>query len=106
MKKIIKNKKKGITETGHTWYSFNEVFDELSKKPGFTEAFDEEMERFRLRKRLRALRMKKRMTQKVAAAKAGMPQSAVARIESGERGISVETLGRLAHVYGKEVQLV
>ena len=106
MKKIIKNKKKGIKEAGHIWYSFNEVFDELSKKPGFIEAFDEEMERFRLRKRLRALRMKKRMTQKVAAEKAGMPQSVIARIESGDRGITVEPLGKIAHAYGKQIELV
>ena len=47
-----------------------------------------------------------RVIQWAVAQKSGMPQSVIARIESGDRGISVDTLGRIAHTLGKEVQLV
>lgn len=85
---------------------FDEVFKAFSKSKGFREAYREETARLDLAKRLRGLRMEKRMTQKAVAEKAGMPQSIIARIESGDRGVSVETLGKVAHAFGKEIQLV
>ena len=47
----------------------------------------------------------KELTQKMLAQRVGMSQSVIARIESGERGISVDTLGRVAHAIGKKIQL-
>jgi ribosome-binding protein aMBF1 (putative translation factor) len=88
------------------WHSFEEVFSKSSKKKEFRRAYNEEIVRLRLARQIRALRTNHRMTQLVVAQKSGMPQSVIARIESGDRGISVDTLGRIAHTLGKEVQLV
>lgn len=88
------------------WHSFNEVFGKSSKKKEFRRAYDEEIVRLRLARQIRDLRTTNQMTQLVVAQKSGMSQSVVARIESGDRGISVDTLGRIAHTLGKEVQLV
>ncbi|MEK7126322.1 MAG: helix-turn-helix transcriptional regulator [Patescibacteria group bacterium] len=89
-----------------TWHSFNEVFGKIYKKKEFRRAYDEEVVRLRLARQIRDLRSSNQMTQLVVAQKSGMPQSVIARIESGDRGISVDTLGRIAHTLGKEVQLV
>ena len=85
--------------------SFEQVFTDLSKSKAFREAYAEEHERRRLAKQIRNLRIAQRLTQKAVAKRASMPQSVIARIESGDRGISVDTLGRVAHTFGKEVQL-
>ncbi len=88
------------------WHSFDEVFGKSSKKKEFRSAYDEEIVRLRLARQIRDIRTFSRMTQLVVAQKSGMPQSVIARIESGDRGISVDTLGRIAHTLGKEVLLV
>ncbi len=94
------------TKSELKWHSFEDVFGKMSKKKEFQKAYSEEMVRLRLAKQIRELRISHKMTQQVVAQKAGMPQSVIARIETGDRGISVDTLGRLAHTLGKEVQLV
>jgi len=88
------------------WHSFDEVFGKISKKKEFRRVYDEEIVRLRLARQIRDVRTANQMTQLVVAQKSGMPQSVIARIESGDRGISVDTLGRIAHTLGKEVQLV
>jgi len=88
------------------WHSFDEVFGKSFKKRGFRKAYDEEIVRIRLARQIRDIRTTHQMTQWAVAQKSGMPQSVIARIESGDRGISVDTLGRIAHTLGKEVQLV
>ena len=62
--------------------------------------------RMNLVRQIRELRLKKRLTQKAVAKRAKMPQSVIARLESGEHSFSLDTLQRLASVYGKEVRLV
>jgi ribosome-binding protein aMBF1 (putative translation factor) len=101
MRKIIKKQQQNLE-----WHSFDEVFGKSSQKRGFQRAYNEEIVRLRLAKQIRDLRTTHQMTQLVVAQKSGMPQSVIARIESGDRGISVDTLGRIAHTLGKEVQLV
>ncbi|HEY4510844.1 MAG TPA: helix-turn-helix transcriptional regulator [Candidatus Paceibacterota bacterium] len=56
---------------------------------------------------IRKLHTAKKLTQKAVAKRANkMPQSVVARLESGEHSFSLDTLQRLALVFGKEVRLV
>ena len=86
-------------------YSFDEVLKDFSKSKEFVRVYDEEMLRLRLAKQIRELRIAGHMTQKVDAQKAGMPQSVIARIESGESGITLDTLGRIAHAFGRKIQL-
>lgn len=99
--------KSGIKQsTPYHFRSFDEVFGRASKDKSFKQAYNEEITRLRLAREIRALRAKKHLTQELVAEKAGMPQSVVARIESGARSVSVDTLGRIAYALGKEVCLV
>lgn len=95
-----------ITKKDLKWHTLDEVFRKAAKSKAFREAYHEEMLRIRLAKQIRTLRTAQRLTQKAVAKRADMPQSVIARVESGSRGISVDTLGKIAHTLGKEVQLV
>ncbi|MBI4093559.1 helix-turn-helix transcriptional regulator [Candidatus Kaiserbacteria bacterium] len=99
-------KKQKITEKDLKWHTFDEVLAHLSKSKAFREAYAEERARRRLARQIRDLREAQRLTQLAVARRADMPQSVIARVESGDRGISVDTLGKIAHTLGKEVQLV
>lgn len=108
MKKVTNIMKvKSSTKQGAPYHfsSFDEVFGEASKDKSFKQTYNEEITRLRLAREIRALRTKKHLTQELVAEKAGMPQSVVARIESGTRSVSVDTLGRIAYALGKEVCL-
>ena len=86
-KKNEKNVKQG---TSYQLKTFDEVFGKVSKSEHFKQAYNEEITRLRLALEVRSLRRKKHFTQEVVAEKAGMPQSVIARIESGERSVSVD----------------
>lgn len=88
------------------WYSFEELLAESMKRKGFREAYEEEQERRVLARQIRAMRMVKKLTQQAVAKKAAMPQSAIARLESGDHGVSLDTLSRVAHALGKRVEIV
>lgn len=88
------------------WYSFDDVFKKASGKKEFKASHNTEWVRLSLAKQIRELRALQKLTQKVVAQKAGMPQSVIARIESGDKGISLDTLGRIAHAFGKKIHLV
>lgn len=87
-------------------HSFDDVFGKSKSKRAFKLAYSEEMTRLRIAQQIKALRDIKRMTQKAVALKTGMSQSVIARIESGERGLTIDTLGKIANALGKEVHLV
>jgi len=102
----MKKNGKQSTKDSLQWHSFEQVFKKASRIKGFQQSYNEELLRLKLAKQIRELRSARQLTQKMVAQKAGMPQSVIARIESGDRGVSVDTLGRVAHTFGKEVQLV
>lgn len=52
------------------------------------------------------LRKKKRLSQARLAKKAGMPQSQISRIESGDSDVRIGTLSRVAAALDKKIQLV
>ena len=104
MKKIINTQKKQ-KGAAHQFKTFDEVFGNAAKDLRFNQAYNEEMTRLRLAQEIRMLRTQKRMTQEIVAHRAGMPQSVIARIESGGRSVSVDTLGRIAYALGKQVRL-
>jgi len=85
-------------------YSFDEVFKKKTKE--FSRGYREESARIELAHKIKSERESQKLTQKVVAKRASMPQSVVARLESGEHGISVDTLGRVAAALGKRVALV
>lgn len=88
------------------WKSFEQVFKKTSGKKDFRKSYNEELLRLNIAKQIRNLRNEQKLTQKVVAQKAGMPQSVIARIETGDNGISLDTLGKIASVFGKNIQLV
>ena len=56
-------------------------------------------------RQLIALRLKRGMTQKDVALKAGTTQSAIARIENGEQNISIKTLTKLAEALKADIKI-
>jgi DNA-binding XRE family transcriptional regulator len=88
------------------FYTTKEVFKNVLKSENFRKTYNEELARIQLAKQIRELRSKKQLTQKEVANKAKIPQSVIARIESGNHSFSLGTLSRIAHVFKKEIQLI
>ena len=105
----MKTRKHGVkiplTKKDLKWHTLEEVFGKVSKTKEFQKGYREEMMRIKLARRIRAIRVGKKLTQESVAQKAAMPQSVIARLESGEHSVSLDTLRRVAHVLGKEVEL-
>ncbi len=87
------------------FHSFEQVFKKVSEKKEFRASYNEEVIRLKLAAKIRQLRHEKKFTQVTLAEKAKMPQSVIARVESGEHSFSLGTLNRIAQVFNKEVQL-
>lgn len=84
----------------------SEVIAKKIKNGKFKKTYSEEISRLQLAYEIRSLRQKKGMTQEQVAQKAKMPQSVIARIESGSRGLSIGTLHKIAEVFDREIGLV
>lgn len=91
---------------GHKFYTFDEVFKKDMKSKSFREAVNTELAQLRIKKQLKEARLKKKMTQEGLAKKAGMPQSVIARLESGRQGLSFATISQIATALGKKIELV
>ena len=105
--KNIKKYQEELRKKGLIVYTHEEVFGKLENQTKeYRKAYEEEMTRLNLVRQIRELRLKKKLTQKMVAKRANMPQSVVARLESGEHSFTLDTLQRLASVYGKKVRLV
>ncbi|MDO8593962.1 MAG: helix-turn-helix transcriptional regulator [bacterium] len=106
----MKNLKKHLEELrkkGLIFHTHEEVFGKLkNQSKEYQKAYKEEGARLNLVRQIRELRLKKKLTQKMVAKRANMPQSVIARLESGEHSFSLDTLQRIAHVYDKKVALV
>ena|SRR3989338_9015185 len=76
------------------------------KSKNFSRAYTEELNRLQLAHEIKVLREKSGMTQNAIADKAEMPQSVVARIESGTHSFSIGTLSKLARVLDRRISLV
>ena len=85
-------------------YSLDEVFKKKTSE--FKKGYKEESLRIALAHRIKSEREKQKLTQKIVAKRSSMPQSVIARIESGEHSISVDTLGKVANALGKQIDLV
>lgn len=90
----------------YKFIDLNDVLKRELKNPVFKKTFDEETSRLRLAHEIKMLRQKKNMTQTEVAERADMPQSVIARIESGKHSFSIATLQRIAQVLGRQVGLV
>lgn len=85
---------------------FETLLKKELKSKQFNEKYNEELTRLSIANTIRELRNKKKITQEEFAEKISMPQSVIARAESGKHTISLNTLGKIAHALGKEIKLV
>ncbi len=91
---------------GHKFYTFNEVFKKDLKSKAFRSALAEDLTQMRIKRQIKEVRLKKKLTQKELAKKTDMPQSVIARLESGKQGLSFSTISRIATALGKKIELV
>ncbi len=92
--------------TTYKFISLDKVLEKELKNETFKKSFSEEMSRLQLAHEIKMLRQKKKMTQTDVAKKADMPQSVIARIESGKHSFSIVTLHKIARVFDRQVGLV
>ena len=106
-KKYTKNNKKSsvnklkINKT--KWNTSEKVFGRAKKTAVFKSVYNEERLRLALAKRIRDIRIRKGLTQKMVAKRAYITQSVVARLEKGENSMSVYTLGRVVNALDKKI---
>jgi len=82
------------------------IFKKASKTVEFKNTYNEERLRLKLARQIREFRKQKKLTQKTVAKRSYMTQSVIARLERGEDGVSVDTLGRVAHALDKNLTLI
>ncbi|HSX15283.1 MAG TPA: helix-turn-helix transcriptional regulator [Candidatus Saccharimonadales bacterium] len=90
-------------ETFKTW---SQLKQELLANPKVKAAYDELEEEFQFADALIRARLEKQLTQSQLAEKAGMKQSAVARLESGKTHPRYKTMTRLAKALDKKISFV
>jgi len=78
---------------------------ESLKDSEFSNAWVESEFTYEVSRQLIALRLKRGMTQKDVAQKAGTTQSVIARIENGEQNISIKTLTKLAEALKADIKI-
>ncbi len=105
--KNIERHLKELRERGLIFHTHEEVFGKLKdQSKEYQREYKKEIARLTLIRQIREFRLAKKLTQKTVAKRAHMPQSVVARLESGEHSFSLDTLQRIASVFDKQVQLV
>lgn len=87
------------------WKTTNQVFTNKTSA-AFTAGYTIEKTRIEIARSIRQARLAKKITQSQLAKKTAMPQSAIARLESGNHSVSFETLSKVATALGKEIKLV
>ena len=106
MKKVAKKLNRDTNAKDLRLYSYKDVFGKAAKTNAFKEGYREETQRIKLARKIREIRVEKKLTQEAVAQRANMPQSVIARLESGEHSISLDTLNKVATALGKHVELV
>lgn len=82
---------------------FDDMLREELKDPEFKRLFDEAGEQLEIAYKLNHLRILKKMSQAELARKAGMTQSNIARLISGNQNFTIQTLSRVAKALGAEL---
>ncbi len=75
------------------------------KDPRFRQLYEKEGTKLEIAYRINQLRRKKSLTQRALAQKMKTTQSVIARMEQGEQNFTISTLHRLAHIFGKELEV-
>ena len=91
---------------GLKFYTHKELLKKDLKSKSFREGYEKEVARLNMIHQIKQTRLDKKMTQEKLAEKTNMPQSVIARIESGKRGLTFSTLNSIAVALGKKIELV
>lgn len=82
----------------------DDLIQQLSKeRPGFKEKFDYYNQQFDYAVAIVSLRKKVGLTQQQLADRVGVPQSTIARWETGDGNITMKNMGRIAHAVNKQL---
>ena len=103
--KLLLSMKKPIKKRYPSLLSFDDDFKKRMKNKAYRVGFEKEKLRLDIALLLIDLRKKKKMSQKSLAEKIGTSQSAIARIESGNGNFTVNTLGKIAATFHKNVKI-
>lgn len=95
-----------MKKNAYKFISLDKVVGKRLKNEQFRKSFSEEISRLQLAHEIRTLRRKRKMTQEDVAMRANMPQSVIARMESGTHSFSISTLHKIARVFDKQIGLV
>ena len=101
---IYKNPPK-VKVDGVELIDFGAIIKEEMKDPEFKKMVEMETKKLDTAIAINELRRRKKISQAQLAAKVGMKQSAIGRIESGEQNLTLETLFKIAHALGKELEV-
>lgn len=84
---------------------FQEYLAEQLKNPKFKQYYDEFGQQLEIAYAILQLRKKLKLSQKVIAKKIGTSQSNIARIESGNENMTVQTLHKIAKAYKRDLKI-
>lgn len=76
-----------------------------AEDPEFAHGFDSGYEEFKIGLMIKELRLQQGMTQEELAAKLHTKKSAISRMENHTEDIRLSTLGKVAEVFGKKLQI-
>lgn len=85
--------------------SWHDDLNEKLKDPEFRIGFEKAGERLAVAYAIAEMRHKARLSQKEVADKLMISQSAIARIEQGGQNLTIETLRKIAELFGKKVKI-
>ena len=85
--------------------TFREHLNEQLKDPTFRQTWEESELNYQVARALIKLRLDLNLTQQELARKAGVPQSVIARLESGKHSPSLRSLEKISNRLGLQVKL-
>lgn len=93
------------TSSGVEYVSFDDWKKECMRNPEFKKAYEARMPEFALRRAMLDARLKKGMTQKQIAERAGTTQSAIARFEAGGANPTLDLMTRISEALGMRLEI-
>lgn len=81
------------------------IFQKYQKDKEYQRYYKEASDMLDIAIAIAEARKKKKITQVQLAKKTGMPQSEIARLESGHHNVTLETLNQVAHALGLKVRV-
>ena len=94
-----------VMKKNKTSLGLDEVFRKAERSPGWRAAYAATDRKVGLAVALAEMRERAQMTQKQLADKVHTTQSVISRIERGGQNVTMDTVGKIAHAIGCELQL-